>query len=44
MMHSPVDLVKNMTRPNLDLMNSLQKTFLGAINPGGKVKPDESDD
>ena len=43
-MQSPVDLVKDLTRQNLEWMNTLQQTFLGAIKPGNKVNPKDSED
>jgi len=43
-LQSPVDLVKDMTRQNIEWMNSLQKTFLGAIKPHGKPDSEESGD
>lgn len=43
-MQSPVDLVKDMTKQNLEWMNTLQQTFLGAIKPANKANPDDSDD
>jgi len=44
LMQSPVDLVKDMTQQNLEWMNSLQKTFLGAIKAPGKPDPEEPGD
>lgn len=43
-MQSPVDLVKDMTRQNLEWMKTLQQTFLGAIQPPGKPDPEDSGD
>ncbi len=40
-MQSPVDLVKDMTRQNLEWMNTLQQTFLGAMQ--APAKPDQED-
>jgi polyhydroxyalkanoate synthesis repressor PhaR len=41
-MQSPADLVKDMTRQNMEWMNNLQQTFLGAINPKNKPESDDS--
>ncbi len=41
-MQSPVDLVKDMTRQNIDWMNTLQQTFLGAMRSPGKPDPEDS--
>ena len=35
-MQSPVDLVKDITKQNMEWMSTLQQTFLGAINPQDK--------
>ncbi len=43
-MQSPVDLVKQMSAQNLEWMNNLQKTFLGAMNPPGRSEPEDSKD
>ena len=43
-MQSPAELVKDMTRQNLEWMNTLQQTFLGAIKPGNKANPEDSED
>lgn len=43
-MQSPVDLVKDMTKQNLEWMNTLQQTFLGAIKPTSKANPEDSED
>ena len=43
-MQSPVELVKDMTKQNLEWMNTLQQTFLGAIKPGNKANPEDSED
>jgi len=40
-MQSPTDLVKDITRQNLEWMNTLQETFLGAMKPAGKEEPKE---
>ena len=44
LMQSPVDLVKEMTRQNLEWMNNLQQTFLAAMKPPGKSDPEDSKD
>ncbi len=38
LMKSPVDLVSDITRQNMDWMNQLQQTFMAAINPS---RPDD---
>jgi len=43
-MQTPVDLVKDITRQNLDLMTSLQEIFLGAMKPPGKPDPKDPED
>jgi polyhydroxyalkanoate synthesis repressor PhaR len=43
-MQSPVDLVKDMAKQNLEWMNTLQQTFLGAIKPTNKAKPEDPED
>ena len=42
-MQSPVDLVKDMTKQNMEWMNTLQQTFLGAIKPEKKPEPEKSE-
>jgi len=44
LMQSPVDLVKDMTKQNLEWMNTLQQTFLDAIKPPAKPGQKDSDD
>jgi len=44
LMQSPVDLVKDMTRQNIEWVNTLQKTFLGAMKPPGKSDPEDAGD
>jgi polyhydroxyalkanoate synthesis repressor PhaR len=41
LMESPADLVSQLTRQNLELMTSLQKTFMSAMSP---AKPDPQDE
>lgn len=41
-MQTPVDLIKDMTRQNLEWMSALQQTFVGAMKASGK--PSEEDD
>jgi polyhydroxyalkanoate synthesis repressor PhaR len=43
-MQSPAELVKDMARQNLEWMDALQQTFLGAIKPGNKANPEDSED
>ena len=43
-MRSPADLVKDMTRQNLEWMKTLQQTFLGAMKPPGQPDPEDSGD
>ena len=43
-MRSPAELVKDMTKQNLEWMNTLQQTFLGAINPANKANPEDTED
>jgi len=43
-MQSPTDLVKDITRQNLEWMSTLQETFLGAMKPPGKAEPEEPKD
>jgi polyhydroxyalkanoate synthesis repressor PhaR len=43
-MQSPVDLAKDLTRQNLEWMNSLQQTFLGAMKPPGKPGQEDPED
>ena len=43
-MQSPVELAKDMTKQNLEWMNTLQQTFLGAIKPGNRAKSEDSKD
>ena len=40
-MQSPTDLVKDITRQNLEWMSTLQETFLGAMKPPDKAEPEE---
>ena len=42
-MQSPVDLVKEMSRQNLEWMNTLQKTFLAAVKPPTHHDPEDSE-
>jgi len=43
LMESPVDLVSDLTRQNLEWLQQLQQTYLSALSPktGDKAEPDE---
>ena len=43
-MQSPLELVKDLSKQNLEWMNTLQQTFLGAIKPDDKAKPEDIKD
>jgi len=43
-MQSPLELVKDLSKQNLEWMNTLQQTFLGAIKPDDKAKSDDIKD
>ena len=41
---TPVDQIKEMTRQNIEWMSTLQKSFLGAIQPPGKPDSEDTED
>jgi polyhydroxyalkanoate synthesis repressor PhaR len=43
-MQTPVDLVKDITKQNLEWMSTLQETFLDAMKQPGKAAPEEPKD
>lgn len=43
-MQTPVDLVKDITKQNLEWMSTLQETFLGAMKQPGKVGSEDPED
>lgn len=43
-MQSPLELVKDLSKQNLEWMNTLQQTFLGAIKPDDKAKSEDIKD
>ena len=43
-MQTPVNLVKDITKQNLEWMSTLQETFLDAMNQPGKATPEEPKD
>jgi len=44
LMQTPTDLVKNITKQNLEWMSTLQETFLGTMTQPGKADPEDKND
>ncbi len=44
LMQSPLDLVSDITRQNMDWMNQLQQTFMAAMSPPGPDDEDQSEE